>query len=324
MRNTCFQILACSVASLLLVHPTTSIAQVYPVKPVRIIVPTEPSGGTDLAARLLAQNLTSQFGQQFIVENRGGAGTTIGTAVAARAAPDGHTLLFTHTSLAFNATFYPNLQYDTLKDLVPISQVAEQPFLLAVHPSLPVRSVRELVALARKYPGKIAYSSGGAGSGPFMGAELFKQRAKVDILHVPYKGASPAFADLMAGQVQMMVVTLSLGMPHATSGRVRAIAVTSAKRLASAPELSTVAESGLPGFEYGAWYGVLAPQGTPSVTINLLHQAIAKAVVAPEMREKLGDDMILLSSTPGAFAAFLRQEVAKWGDVVRATRLSAN
>jgi tripartite-type tricarboxylate transporter receptor subunit TctC len=299
-------------------------AQNYPVKPVRIVVPTAPGGGTDLIGRLLAQNLSSQLGQQFMVDNRGGAGTTIGTAAVAKSPADGYTLLLTHSSLAFNATYYNKLPYDTLKDFAPISLVAEQPFLFAVHPSLPVKTVAQLITLAKKNPGQIAYSSGGAGSGPVMGAELFKQQAQVNILHVPYKGAGPAFTDLMGGQVQMMIATLSLGMPHAISGRVRALGVTSAKRLGATPQLPTVAESGLPGFEFSAWYGVLAPAGTPAAVMTRLHQAVGKAMTAPETREKFEDGLIPLSSTSDEFAAYLKQEVIKWGNVVKASGVKAN
>ena len=313
----------CAISAAMLTAPAVQ-AQNYPVKPVRIVVPTAPGGGTDLIGRLLAQNLSSQMGQQFIVDNRGGAGTTIGTAAVAKSPADGYTLLLTHSSLAFNATYYNKLPYDTLKDFAPISLVAEQPFLFAVHPSLPVKTVAQLIALAKKNPGQIAYSSGGAGSGPFMGAELFKQQAQVNILHVPYKGAGPAFTDLMGGQVQMMIATLSLGMPHATSGRVRALGVTSAKRLGATPQLPTVAESGLPGFEFSAWYGVLAPAGTPPAVMTRLHQAVGKAMAAPETREKFEDGLIPLSSTSDEFVAYLKQEVIKWGNVVKASGVKAN
>lgn len=317
----CLTLLATSAA--MLTAPAVQ-AQNYPVKPVRIVVPTAPGGGTDLIGRLLAQNLSSQLGQQFMVDNRGGAGTTIGTAAVAKSPADGYTLLLTHSSLAFNATYYNKLPYDTLKDFAPISLVAEQPFLFAVHPSLPVKTVAQLIALAKKNPGQIAYSSGGAGSGPFMGAELFKQQAQVNILHVPYKGAGPAFTDLMGGQVQMMIATLSLGMPHATSGRVRALGVTSAKRLGATPQLPTVAESGLPGFEFSAWYGLLAPAGTPPAVMTRLHQAVGKAMAAPETREKFEGGLIPLSSTSDEFAAYLKQEVIKWGNVVKASGVKAN
>jgi tripartite-type tricarboxylate transporter receptor subunit TctC len=302
-----------------------AVAQPYPAKPVRIIVPTAPGGGTDLVGRVLAQNLTQALGQQVIVENRGGAGTTIGSAAAAKSAPDGYTLLLNHTSLAFNATFYPRLQYDTLRDFAPIGLVANQPFLFVVHPSLPVKSIRELVALAKARPGQIAYSSGGAGSGPYMGAELFRQSAGVDILHVPYKGAGPAFTDLMGGQVQMMIATASLALPHRKSGKARVLAVTSNKRIAAAPELPTAAESGAPGYEYYVWYGLLAPAGTPAPVITRLHGEISKITAAPETRQKFaGDGLDALSSSPEQFAAYLVSEVSKWSKVVKKAGIQAN
>lgn len=225
-------------------------AQQYPAKAVRLIVPTAPGGGTDFVARVLAQGLSGALGQQVIVDNRGGAGTTLGAALAAKAPPDGHTLLLHHTSLAFNATFYRKLPYDALNDFAPISLVATQPFLVVVHPSLPVRSMKELVSLARARPGQLAYSSGGAGSGPYMGAELLKQAAKIDVLHVPYKGAGPAFIDLISGQVQMMVSTMSLALPHVRTGKVRALAVTGSKRVAAASDIPTVAEGGVPATSF--------------------------------------------------------------------------
>jgi len=196
-------------------------AQEYPARPIRLIVPAAAGGGTDLVARVLAQKLNEALGQPVVVENRGGAGTTLGAGIAAKAPADGYTLMLHHTSLAFNATFYRTLPYDTVKDFTPISLVAQQPFLVVVHLSLPVKSVRELVALAKARPGQIAYGSGGAGSGPFMAAELFKQSLELDILHVPYKEAGPAFNDLMGGQVQMMIATMSLSLPNARGGYVR-------------------------------------------------------------------------------------------------------
>lgn len=322
MRRIRFSSLAVAIAAGVAVSGAE--AQNYPTKPVRIVVPTAPGGGTDLIGRLLAQNLSTMLGQPFFVENRGGAGTTIGTAVVAKAPPDGQTLLLTHFSLAFNASYYSNLPYDTLKDLAPITLVAEQPFVFVVHPSLPVKSISELITLAKKRPGQIAYSSGGAGSGPFMGAELFKQQAQVYVLHVPYKGAGPAFTDLMGGQVQMMIATLSLGMPHVASGRVRALGVTGANRLATAPQMPTVAESGLPGFEFTVWYGALAPQGTPGPVISMLQQAITKVMATPETKGKLEAGLTPSSSTPEEFSSFLKQEVVKWAGIVKAAGIKAN
>lgn len=307
------------VAGALVQWSAGAIAQTYPAKPVRLIVPTAPGGGTDLIGRLLAQNLSGPLGQQVIVDNRGGAGTTIGSAVTAKAPPDGYTLLLNHTSLAFNASFYDKLPYDTLNDFAPISIVATQPFMLVTHPSLPVKSAADLISLARSRPGQIAYASGGAGSGPYMGAALFQQSAKVDILHVPYKGAGPAFTDLMAGQVQMMIATVSVVLPHAKTGRVRPLAVTSAKRIAVAPQLPTVAESALPGYEYSAWYGLFAPAGTSTEIVTRLNNETVKLVRTPELQEKFAaSGLEALSSSAEEFKAYFEREVHKWTRVAKA------
>ena len=300
--------------------PIVAPAQQYPSKTIRLIVPTAPGGGADFLGRVLAQGLNPALGQPVVVDNRGGGGTSIGTALAAKSPPDGHTLLIQHNSLAFNATFYRKLPYDTLKDLAPISLLASQPYIVAVHPSLPVRSMKELVSLARARPGQLAYASGGGGSGPYMGAELLKHAAKIDVLHVPYKGAGPAFADLMGGQVQMMVVTMSVGLPHARSGKVRALAVTSGKRVANASDLPTVGESGVPGYEYTTWYGLLAPAGTPSAVIARLNAETAKVIGAREVHDKLtADGLTPLRSSPEEFAAFISRDIARWAAIVRAS-----
>ncbi len=307
------------VAGALVQWSAGAIAQTYPAKPVRLIVPTAPGGGTDLIGRLLAQSLSGPLGQQVLVDNRGGAGTTIGSALTAKAPPDGYTLLLNHTSLAFNASFYDKLPYDTLNDFAPVSILATQPFILAVHPSLPVKSAADLVSLARSRPGQIAYASGGAGSGPYMGAALLQQSAKVDILHVPYKGAGPAFTDLMAGQVQMMIATVSVVLPHVKTGRVRALAVTSAKRITVAPELPTVGESAVPGYEYSAWYGLFAPAATPTPIVTRLNDETVKVMRAPDLQERFAaSGLEALSSSPEAFKAHFEREVQKWARVAKA------
>lgn len=315
---------SCVMAVLPMLH-ALAIAQTYPLKPIRVVVPTAPGGGTDLVARVLAQNLSQSLAQQVIVDNRGGAGTTLGSAVVAKSAPDGYTLLLNHVSLAFNATYYPRLPYDTLKDFAPITLVANQPFLFVVHPSLPVKSVGELVALAKSRPGQIAYGSGGAGSGPHMGAELFRQQAGIDILHVPYKGASPAFTDLMGGQMQMMIATASLALPHVKTGRVRALAVTASKRIAAMPELATVAESGLPGYEFAVWYGLLAAAGTARAIVVRLNEEVTKITSAADTQKKFSaDGLDTRSSSPEEFAAHLKLEVEKWGKMIKAAGIQAN
>ena len=299
-------------------------AQPYPAKTVRIIVPAAPGGGTDLVARVLAQHLGEALGQPFVVDNRGGAGTTLGSAIAAKAPPDGYTLILHHVSLAFNASYYRKLPYDTLKDFAPITLVATQPFLVVVHPSLPVKSVKELIALAKSRPGRIAYGTGGAGSGPHMSTELLKLVAKIDLLAVPYKGAGPAFIDLMSGQVQMMIATMSLALPHAKAGRVRALAVTSRERHPAVPELATVAES-VPGYRYIVWYGLLAPAGTPAAIVQRINAASAKILQTRDTQEKLaGEGLQTVTSTPEEFTAYLKSEVDTWAKVVHASGLHAD
>ncbi len=293
--------------------------QPYPSKPVRIIVPTAPGGGVDLVGRVMAQYLSEALGQQFVVENRSGAGSTIGSGVAARSAPDGYTLLVSQVNLAFTATYYRKLSYDPLKDFAAISQVATQPFILAVHPSLPVRSVKELLALAKKKPGEIAYGSGGVGSGPHIGIELLKYATGIDLLHVPYRGAGPAFIELMAGQVQLMTATMSIVMPHAKTGRVLALAITSAKRHSAMSSLPTIAESGVPEYRYDAWYGLVAPAGTPAPIIQRLNVATVKVLKSDELRSRLaGEGLEATGSTPEESAAFLKREMELWAKVVKA------
>jgi tripartite-type tricarboxylate transporter receptor subunit TctC len=300
-------------------------AEPYPVKPIRLIVPTAPGGGTDLLARILAQKLNEALGEPVVVDNRGGAGTTIGAALAAKATPDGYTILIHHISLAFNATFYRKLPYDALKDFAPISLLASQPYLVAVRTSLPVKSVNELIALARARPDRITYASGGAGSGPYIGTELLKQLAGIRLTHVPYRGSGPAMAALIGGQADCMLATMSLSLPQARAGRIHALAVTSSKRSAAARDIPTVAESGVPGYEYVGWYGLLAPSGTPRAIVRQLAGEVAKIMSNPDVHQKLsGDGLEPSTSSPEEFASYLRREVAKWGKVVRATGVYAN
>ena len=300
-------------------------AQQYPVKAVRLIVPTAPGGGTDLIARVLAQKLGQSFGQSFVVDNKGGAGTTLGTDLAAKAPADGYTLILHHISLAFNVSFYKHLPYDAQRDFAPISLLANQPYIVVVHPSLPVRSLRDLVRLARARPGSITYASGGAGSGPHMGAEFLKNLARIDLLHVPYKGAGPALIDVMGGQVQLMIATASLALPQTRSGKLRALAVTSARRLPAAPALPTVGESGVAGYEFSTWYGLLAPAGTPPAVIARLNAEAVRAVRDPATAEKFSADGIEpIGSSPAEFAAYLGSEIEKWARVVQAAKLQAD
>ena len=304
---------------------TAAAAQQYPAKPVRLIVPTAPGGGADLVARVLAQKLSKPFGQSFVVDNKGGAGTTLGTDIAAKSPADGYTLILHHISLAFNVSFYKNLPYDVLRDFAPISLVANQPYVIVVHPSLPVRSIKELVSLAQARPGSITYASGGSGSGPYMATELLKNVAHIDLLHVPYKGAGPALSDLIGGQTQLMIATISLGMPHTYNGKLRALAVTSGKRIRSAPAMPTVKESGIADYEFSTWYGLLAPAGTPKPVIAKLNEETVRILKDPPTSEKLSANGIdPIGSSPEEFASYLGREIEKWALVVKAAKLLAD
>ncbi|MBI3935757.1 MAG: tripartite tricarboxylate transporter substrate binding protein [Betaproteobacteria bacterium] len=298
-------------------------AQNYPLRVVRIVVPFPPGAGVDAATRLFAPRLAESMGQQFIVDNRGGAAGNIGAEAVARAAPDGYTLLAAPSSLASNVSLYKNLRFDLLRDFEPIALIASLPFLLAVHPSVPARSVKELIALAKARPGQLTYASTGIGSTPHLAAELFRMRTGIQIIHVPYKGSQTAVPELMSGQVSMMFASTLLAPVKA--GRLRGLAVASAKRSLAAPELPTVAEAGLPGFEAGTWYALLAPAGTPGEIVRRLNSAITKVAQRAEVREGLrAQGAEPLGGAPEEVRAFVRNEVAKWAKVVAATGARAD
>ena len=304
-----------SVLILCLLQSGVALAQAYPAKPIRFVVPLS-AGAADTLARTIGVKLTETWGQQVVVENRPGAGTTIGTELAAKAPPDGHTLLMATFSHAVNATFYRKLPYDTLKDLSAVTLVASAPNVLVVHPSLPVRSIKELVALARSRPGQLNFSSAGNGSSSHMGGELFKSLAKVDIVHVPYKGAAPAMVDLLGGHVHMTFDPLPSSLPHVRAGKLRALAVTSGKRSGAIPELPTVAEAGVAGYEISGWSGVLVPSGTPKQIVGQLHGEITRIVNLSDVKDRFtGLGFETVGNTPDQFDAFIRSEIAKWGKV---------
>jgi len=301
-------------------------AQNYPNKPIRMVSPFAAGGGVDFTARLVGQRITEGIGQTVIVENRAGAGGVIGTEVVARAAPDGYTLLL---GSAGPLTILPGLSaklpYDPLKDLAPITLVTSMPFVLVVHPSLPVKNVKELLALARAKPGQLNFASPGNGSTTHLAAELLKTSANVDMVHVPYKGVAPAVTDLLAGQVQFMSGDLSTVMPQVRAGKLRALAVTSAKRSSQVPELPTVAEGGVPGFDASGWFGVLAPAATPVEIVTRLNAVIVKGISTPDARERLaslGGDVV--GGTPAEFAAFMRADLAKWTKLIKTIGLKAD
>ena len=294
--------------------------QQYPSRPMRVVVPFAPGGAVDLVARTVAPKLSEAFGQLVVVDNRGGAGGTIGTDIVAKARPDGHTLLVASMGVAVNAVLYPKLPYDTLKDLAPVTTLGEQPNIVVVHPSLSARSVGELVTLARSRPGQISYASGGIGSNTHLATLLFLQMAGIEMLHVPYKGLGPAIADLVGGQVQLAVSNVSTALPHVKSGRLRLLAVTSARRFPLFPDAPTVDEAGVKGYESSGWYGMWGTAGTPSSVLAALNKAVTKILDTPAVREQFGAQGLQpIPTSPEAFGKRLREEIRKWGPVVRAS-----
>lgn len=293
-------------------------AQVFPSRPIRIVVPYAPGGGADTVARLLAPKLQDALGQTVLIDNKPGAGGVIGDDTVAKAPPDGHTLLLGAFAHAVNPSLLPRMPFRTPDDFAPISLLVVVPDLLVVTPSLPAQSVAELIALAKAQPGKLSYGSSGNGTAQHLAAELFKARTGADIQHVPYKGGGPALVDVAAGHVQMLFGNMSSALPQAQAGRVRAMAVTSPKRSPAAPDVPTIAESGVPGYDMYEWNALLAPAGTPAAVIQRVQQEAAKALRAPDVVARLatlGAEPV--GSTPAELAAFLRTELAKWADIVK-------
>jgi tripartite-type tricarboxylate transporter receptor subunit TctC len=298
-------------------------AQTYPVKPVRLVIPYPPGGGSDTIGRPLAQKIGEGLGQQVVVENRGGANGNIGMEAVARSAPDGYTLVFALSAqLAINPGLYQKLPYDPLKDFAPITLLGEGGYILVVHPSLPAKSVKELLALAKARPGQIAYSSSGNGSGGHLAIELLNSMAGIRMLHVPYKGGGPALMDLIAGQVQVLFATQLASWPHVQSGRIRALATSMAKRPASVPDLPTVSEAGLPGYDSGVWYAVLAPAGTPRDIITRINGEVVRALKQPDYRGLLVNNTIEpIGSPPERLTQYIKSELAKWAKVIKAANV---
>jgi len=295
----------------------SALAQDYPTKPLRLIAPFAPGGPTDLFARLMGAKLGERLGQPVLVENRPGAGGSVGAEVAAKAAPDGYTLILVSSSFAVNATLYPKLPYDTLKDFAPVTLLASAPFVLVAHTSVPADSVRELIALAKAKPGALNYGSGGSGSGPHIVAELFKSQASVDIVHIPYKGTGPLIAALVAGDVQLAFGNMFALVPQVKSGRLKAIAVTGRERSSALPEVPTVGESGLPGFEAVGVHGLLAPAGTPKRVIDRLNAECVAILRSPEMRAQLASDGAdAVGNTPEQYAGQIAAEMHKWSKLI--------
>jgi len=308
---------ACAVLTCLL--PMASSAQPhYPSKPVRLVVGQAPGGATDVIARLVSPKLGEQLGQQVIVENRTGAAGSIGAAFIAKSAPDGYNLLVASSSYAINPSLYADMPFDPARDLLPVTLIAEAPFLLVVHPSMPVHSVKELVALAKQKPGTLNYASGGNGSSGHLAGELFKFLAGVNIVHIPYKGAGPALVDVMAGQVHFTFGSVLSSMGHVKNGRLRGLGVTGAKRSSGAPELPTIAEAGVKGYQTTSWYGLLAPANTSGQIVNLLSVSMNKAVQSPEVKNKiLNDGAEPDGGTPKQFQELMIAEMRRAAEIVK-------
>jgi tripartite-type tricarboxylate transporter receptor subunit TctC len=290
----------------------------FPARPVRVVVPAPPGGGTDILARLVARRLTDAWGQQVIVDNRGGASGMIGSEIVARAAPDGHTLLMSFTSHVTNPSLYPKMAYDTLRDFNGVAMAGVVPSVLVVHPSVPVATVKDFIAYLRERPGKVVYGSAGSGSAGHLSAVLFTSMTGTRMVHVPYKGSGPALPDLIAGQLQLMFGNMASAIPFVKSGKIRAIAVTSGKRSATAPELPTIAESGLAGYDASAWFALFAPSRTAPAVIQKINGEVNAMMRTSDMKERLlavGADA--LAFTPAELDSFVRAEIVKWAKVIQ-------
>jgi len=295
-----------------------ALGQAYPTKPVRMIAASSPGSAVDIVARIVAQKLGEQLGQQVIVDNRAGAGGNLGAELAAKALPDGYTLFMGTPAHAINTGLYRKLNYDLIRDFAPVTQVTSGQYVVVVHPSLPAKSIRELIALARAKPGQLNYASAGSGNATHLAGELFARATRIKLVHVPYKGSGPAVTDLVGGQVQLMFANLVAALPQVKTGRIRALAVTGQTRAAAAPELPTVIEAGVPGYVVTSWFGVLVPAATPRELIMKLNAELARTMSAPDVRDRLAaDGAEPTTGTPEQFGAFLRAEITRWTKVVK-------
>ena len=300
-------------------------AQQYPTKPIRLIVPFAPGGGTDITARVIALKLGDALGQTVVADNRPGANGTIGVDLCAKATPDGYTLTMISSSHAVNVSLYTKLPYDLIKDLAPITQATRQPYALVIHPAVPAKSVKELIALAKAKPGTLNYGSSGTGGLSHLSGALLASLSGVSMVHVPYKGGFPALMDVVGGQIQMLFSTLLQSQPQIKAGRLRILAVTTAQRWPSAPEVPTMAEAGVPGYEVTQWYGILAPAKTPQPIVVKLSKEIARFLHQSDVKEKLAaDGADAVGSTPEQFGAHVRTEVARWNKLVKQIGLKAD
>ena len=306
-----------------LMAATAALGQGWPTKSVRLVVAFPPGGGTDIVARMVSQKLLESTHQQFIVDNRSGASGNIGTDLVAKAAPDGFTVLVsTGGTLAINPNLYPKLPFSPTRDFAPVTQLVGASYLLLVHPSVPANSIGTLIVLAKSKPGELTFASTGGGQPPHIAGELFMLKAGVKMVHVPYKGGGPAVADTVAGQVSLTFGILGTTLQYVKAGRLRALGITAAKRHTLVPELRTVSEAGLTGYEVTEWFGMLLPAGTPKEIVTRLNAEVVKILTAPEMSERLvGQGFEVIANTPDAFAIALRNDIAKWGNVVKQANL---
>jgi len=295
----------------------------YPVKPIRIIVPLAPGGPSDIMARTLAQKLSEGIGQPIVVENRPGASGIIGTEIATKSAPDGYTLLLVSNAISINVSLFRSLPYDALRDLAAVSLLAATPYVLGVHPSLPVRSVKQLVALARARPGELNHASGGSGTGPHLAMELLMQKTGIKVVHVVYRGGGPAMIDFIAGHTQVYMANMVAAFPQVKAGKMRALAVSTALRSPVAPDVPTIAEAGVPDFDEQGQHGIVAPAGVPKEIIGKVHGYIVKAMHSPEVRNRLqADGSEVVASTPEEYAAVIRRDIEKWRAVIQSAGIT--
>ena len=295
------------------------LAQGYPSRTIRLVVPSSPGGGTDITGRILAHKLSEQLGQQVVVDNRAGAGTTIGNDIVAKSAPDGYTLLMGISTLAINPSMYSALPYDALRDFAPISQAVTVPNVLTVHPSVPAKTVKEFIALAKAKPGSITFGSAGLGTSPHLSGELFKTMAGIDMVHAPFKGSGQSVISLLAGEIGANFPSVPTAIPYIKAGRLRALGVTTVRRTPALPDVPGIAEAGLPGYEATQWFGVLAPAATPRAIVERLHQEISRALRAPDVKGRLNaDGADVIASTPEEFAGYIKSETEKWAKVIKA------
>ena len=324
-RKALYGLASAALMAVALIQTGAANAQTYPAKPLRLIVPQSAGGSTDQVARPLAQQMGAALGHSVIVDNRPGAGSVIGTDVVAKSAPDGYTLLAVAASFSMSPSLYRNLPFDPIRDFAPISLLSSLPNILSVHPSLPVKSVKELIAFAKARPGQLNFGSSGVATGTHMSMELLMHLTGIKMVHVPYKGGAPSVTALMSGEVQVTFATISTALPHVKSGRLRALAVSTARRAAIAPAVPTIAEAAVPGYDYASWIGLLAPAKTPPAIVARLNAEAVKALQTPEIKAILAvEGSEPIGNSPEQFAAILKTEVARWAQVVKAAGIKAD